>query len=162
RRRPVQKVFQMAVLVRTQGSHQGKWVYSLGPRCVLGRHAECDIADIFAADTGVSRFHAVLELVGGRYLIEDKGSRNGTYVNGHRLTGRTPLRNGDRLGIAGVELTFLEEADAAGPAAAQPAAAELVAFAEPAGSLTPQSTVAVAGPGATLAPSGYSADKLRA
>src|SRR5262245_45754512 len=133
----------MAVLVRTQGSHQGKWVYSLGPRCVLGRHSECDIADLFADNNGVSRFHAVLECIGGRYTVEDKGSRNGTYVNDQRVTGRVPLRSGDRLDIAGVELTFLEEADALGPASATPPAG-LVSFAEPAGSPAPLSTLAVA------------------
>src|SRR5262245_37936120 len=126
----LQRVLRMAVLVRTQGSHQGKWVYSVGPRCVLGRHAECDISDVFADNPGVSRFHAQLECVGGRYSVEDKGSRNGTYVNGQRLTGRAPLRSGDRLGIAGVELTFIEEAEAVAPAAA--AGLSNVSFAEPA------------------------------
>jgi serine phosphatase RsbU (regulator of sigma subunit) len=153
----------MAVLVRTQGSHQGKWVYSVGPRCVLGRHPECDIADVFAENNGASRFHALLESVGGRYIVEDKGSRNGTYVNGHRVTGRAPLRSGDRLLIAGVELTFIEEADAAGPAAATPSAGPgLVSFVEPAESPTPLSSLAVAAPGASVAPTGYSAEKLRA
>jgi serine phosphatase RsbU (regulator of sigma subunit) len=152
----------MAVLVRTQGSHQGKWVYTLGPRCVLGRHAECDIADIFAANASVSRFHAVLELLGGRYIVEDKGSRNGTSLNGKRLTERTSLRNGDRLEIAGVELTFYEGADSVGPAGALAAGADRISFVEPAGSLTPLSSLAVAGPSPTIAPVGYSADKLRA
>ena len=108
----------MAVLVRTQGSHQGKWVYSVGHRCVLGRHAECDISDVFAENSSASRFHAVLESVAGRYILEDKGSRNGTYVNGRRVTGRTPLKSGDHLSIAGVEFRFLEEANAVGSAAA--------------------------------------------
>src|SRR5262245_7052455 len=121
--RPRYGAFRMAVVVRPQGSHQGKWVYSLGHRCALGRHAECDIADLFAENSAVSRFHALLECVEGSYLVEDTGSRNGTYLNGERLTGRVPLRSGDRLGIAGVELTFLEAADAAGPAAAPPAGA---------------------------------------
>src|SRR5262249_22074996 len=68
-------------------------------------------------NAAASRFHAVLEGAEGRYTIEDKGSRNGTYVNGERVTGRMPLRSGDRVEIAGVELTYLEEADAVvGPA----------------------------------------------
>src|SRR5262245_60994218 len=135
--RPLQRVLRMAVLVRTQGSHQGKWVYPVGPRCILGRHAECDIADIFAENSGVSRFHALLECVGGRYTVEDKGSRNGTYLNGHRVTGRAPLRSGDRIKIAGVELTFIEEAEAVAAAEATPPGVGVVSFAEPAGSSTP-------------------------
>jgi pSer/pThr/pTyr-binding forkhead associated (FHA) protein len=81
----------MAILVRTEGSHQGKWVYPLGRRCVLGRTPECDISDVFAGNTTASRLHAVLELVGERYIVEDSGSRNGTYVNGQRVTGRVSL-----------------------------------------------------------------------
>src|SRR5262249_609882 len=130
--RPLQRVPRMAVLVRTQGSHQGKWVYSVGHRCVLGRHPECDISDIFAENSGASRFHAVLEFVGGRYIVEDKGSRNGTYVNAQRVTGRTPLRSGDHILIAGVELRFLEEADAIGSAAAvAPRGLSRISYAEP-------------------------------
>jgi phosphoserine phosphatase RsbU/P len=150
----------MARLVRMQGSHEGKWVYSVGSCCVLGRHQECDISDIFADNSGVSRFHAKLEIDGGRYCIEDNGSRNGTFLNGKRLTARVPLRNGDRLAIGGVELTFLEEADAA---AAPPAPSlDRVSFAEPAGPAGSLSTLTIAAPGARDPRVNYSADKLRA
>jgi serine phosphatase RsbU (regulator of sigma subunit) len=153
----------MAVLVRTQGSHEGKWVYSVGRRCVLGRHTECDISDIFAENNSVSRFHAMVELAGGRYTVEDKGSRNGTFLNGQRLTERAPLRSGDRLSVGGVELTFLEEADATGPAAVTPPAdLGLVSFAEPAGAPTPLSSRAVTAPGTGGPMIGYSGEKLRA
>jgi serine phosphatase RsbU (regulator of sigma subunit) len=153
----------MAVLVRSEGGHQGKWVYAVGRRCLLGRHAECDISDIFAENTSASRFHAVLEYEGGRYTVEDKGSRNGTYVNAQRVTARTPLRSGDRLVIAGVELTFLEEADAVSQSSAAPSVSQSrISFSEPAGSPTPLSSLAVAAPGADSAVSGYSTEKLRA
>ena len=153
----------MATLVRTQGSHQGKWVYPVGCRCVLGRHTECDISDIFAENNSASRFHALLERVGGRYIVEDKGSRNGTFLNGQRVTGRAPLRSGDRLLIAGVELTFLEEGDAGGqPAPAEPSGVSRVAMVEPDGGPTPLSSLAVAAPGAGGPPAGYSPEKFRA
>ena len=152
----------MAVLVRTQGSHQGKWVYPVGHRCTVGRDATCDIADIFAENNAVSRFHALVECVGGRYVVEDSRSRNGTFLNGQRLTGRVALRSGDRLNIAGVELTFLEAADAVDPAAALPAPVDLVSFAEPAGPPTPLSTLAVAAPGVAVPAVGYSIEKFRA
>src|SRR5262249_30019835 len=73
-----------------------------------------------------------------------------------------PLRGGDRLGIAGVELTFLEAADAVGPAAAPPAGAGLVSFSEPVGSPTPLSTLSVAEPRAAISPLGYSPGELPA
>jgi serine phosphatase RsbU (regulator of sigma subunit) len=153
----------MAVLVRTQGTHQGKWVYSVGRRCLLGRHEECDIADIFADLAGVSRFHAVVESAGGQYFIEDKGSRNGTLLNGKRLIGRAPLRSGDRLIIGGVELTFLEEADAISSAdPASPAALSGISFREPTGARTPLSSLPVAAPAVAAPLVGYPAEKLRA
>jgi serine phosphatase RsbU (regulator of sigma subunit) len=155
----------MALLARMQGSLQGKWVYPLGRRCVLGRHAECDISDLFNDNTNASRFHAVLETTGGQYFVEDNGSRNGTYLNGKRLTARAPLRSGDRLGIAGVELTFLDEADATAAALVDPTGAARrgrVSYAEPASPSTPLSSLAVAAPGFSGPVAGYSADKLRA
>jgi pSer/pThr/pTyr-binding forkhead associated (FHA) protein len=49
-------------------------------------------------DAEVSRVHAQLERVGGDWAVIDDGlSRNGTYVNGDRVTGRRRLHDGDRL-----------------------------------------------------------------
>jgi serine phosphatase RsbU (regulator of sigma subunit) len=150
------------MLIRTQGSHQGKWVHSVGRKCVLGRHTECDISDIFADNANVSRFHTLVELIGGRYYVEDKGSRNGTFLNGLRLAARMPLRNGDRLGIAGVELTFLEEAEnIADPAAQRPAIGNDISIEVPAAPPRPLSSLAVAAPSAGSPLTGYSGDKLR-
>jgi serine phosphatase RsbU (regulator of sigma subunit) len=147
----------MAILVRTQGPNQHRWVYPLGRCCVLGRHAECDVSEIFLDNGSASRFHAQVELDGGRYCLEDKGSRNGTFLNGQRVTGRTPLRDGDRIGIAGVELTFLEED---GPAAPPPP--DGVSFSDLAEARPPVSRRAVAAPGAPGPLAGYSGEKLRA
>lgn len=153
----------MAVLVRTQGTHQGKWVYPLGERCVLGRHAECDINDIFAEQAGVSRFHAVIEFDGRQYAVEDKGSLNGTLLNGKRLSGRAPLRSGDRLMIGGVELTFQNEEPVRTPSdSASSVVLQGISFTEPAGAPTPLSSRAVAAPGVAAPLTGYSGEKLRA
>jgi hypothetical protein len=49
-------------------------------------------------DPDVSRLHAELEVSGGQWMLIDDGlSRNGSYVNGERLTGRRRLRDGDAL-----------------------------------------------------------------
>jgi serine phosphatase RsbU (regulator of sigma subunit) len=153
----------MAVLVRTKGNNQGRWVFSLGDRCVLGRNPDCDIADIFTGKNGVSRNHAALERVEGGYVVEDAGSRNGTFLNGSRVTERTPLRNGDRLVIADVELTYLEtdSSDVAPPVPPKPDT-DSVSFTESAGAPGPLSTRAVPEPGGALSPAGYTAEKLRA
>jgi len=149
----------MAVLVRTQGTQQGKWVYPVGRRCVLGRHSECDVSDVFQDNSGVSRVHAQVEFDGAHYFLEDRGSRNGTFLNGDRIKARTPLRSGDRITIAGVELTFAEEADSGAPA---PALLDRVSFTDSATPEVPISSVPVPAALASPAPVGYSGDKLRA
>lgn len=62
----------------------------------IGRRADNDVALVWDAE--VSRVHAQLEPVGRDWALVDDGlSRNGTYVNGERVTGRRRLRDGDRL-----------------------------------------------------------------
>jgi pSer/pThr/pTyr-binding forkhead associated (FHA) protein len=65
-------------------------------RLTIGRRPDNDVA--LPWDAEVSRVHAQLEPVRGDWsLIDDGLSRNGSYVNGDRLTGRRRLRDGDRL-----------------------------------------------------------------
>ena len=56
----------------------------------------------------VSRRHAQLTFVEGRWLIEDRGSANGTFVGGARVRfgWPHPLRDGDRIGIGSATLVF--------------------------------------------------------
>lgn len=61
---------------------------------VFGRGKE---ADLVLAEDLVSRRHAVLSLDGPAPTISDLGSTNGTFVNGERVSGKAPLRSGDRL-----------------------------------------------------------------
>jgi phosphoserine phosphatase RsbU/P len=155
----------MAMLVRTQGGREGKWVYAVGPHCVLGGQADCEISDIFAENDDVSPIHAQVDAVGGRYYVEDRGSRSGTFLNKRRLTSRTRLRSGDHLLVAGVELIFLQDAVAADQSnGTSSTSSSPVSFAELLAPATPLSSVSVAatdgGSAATLA--GLPAEKLRA
>src|SRR5262249_29207104 len=43
----------------------------------------------------------------GVYFVEDTGSSNGTYVNGHRIAGRVPLGERDTLQVGPYELNLL-------------------------------------------------------
>jgi pSer/pThr/pTyr-binding forkhead associated (FHA) protein len=62
----------------------------------VGRRPDSDVA--LAWDAEVSRLHAELEAVGHSWVLVDDGlSRNGSYVNGARISGRRRLRDGDRL-----------------------------------------------------------------
>jgi len=58
--------------------------------------------DVVVAAAGVSRDHAEIHRQGDRYVLRDRGSRFGTFVNNERITERE-LRHGDaiRFGDAG-------------------------------------------------------------
>jgi serine phosphatase RsbU (regulator of sigma subunit) len=61
----------------------------------LGRASSNELA--FPADQKLSREHLVFELVDGIWTLRDLKSRNGTYINGLRITGPTRLAHGDRI-----------------------------------------------------------------
>jgi pSer/pThr/pTyr-binding forkhead associated (FHA) protein len=72
-------------------------------------------ADIALADPAVSRVHAIFERVGTAWLLRDLGSRNGTRVNGDRLTSQRRLHDGDEVMVGRTRLVFLDRADALRP-----------------------------------------------
>lgn len=72
---------------------------------VLGREATCDVP---LRDQGVSRRHAELRADGTRLRVADLGSRNGTWLNGQRVTSGTAAV-GDRLAFGPVEFTLGQE-----------------------------------------------------
>ncbi len=71
----------------------------------VGRAPGCSV---LLDDPTVSSRHARLSPQGGRLVVDDLGSRNGTLVNGRRVKGPTELSLGDRLGVGpNVELEVL-------------------------------------------------------
>ncbi len=75
------------------------------PRLSVGRAAQNDID--LQWDTEVSRLHAELEQIGGEWTVSDDGlSRNGTFVNGTRISGRHRLRDGDVVRVGRTQLAF--------------------------------------------------------
>ncbi|XVV02456.1 FHA domain-containing protein [Actinosynnema sp. CA-248983] len=77
-------------------------------RAVVGRAGGVDIR---IPDRSVSSCHAAIVRRGGRVVVEDLGSTNGTAVNGSTVSAPRPLRNGDVIGFGGVELRFEEAYD---------------------------------------------------
>ncbi|HZD80698.1 MAG TPA: FHA domain-containing protein [Actinomycetota bacterium] len=91
------------------GEHLEMWVEGAreriplqGERITIGQTASNDVPLPF--DRTVSRVHAVLERVGGRWCVRDLGSRNGTYLNGDRIWGERPLHRGDEIRVGTVRL----------------------------------------------------------
>ena len=70
---------------------------------VIGRDEGCALR----IDTGrVSRRHARILVQGRTARLEDLGSKNGTFLQGRRLTGTADLAEGDEISIGGARLVF--------------------------------------------------------
>jgi transcriptional regulator with GAF, ATPase, and Fis domain len=74
-----------------------------GGELVVGRG---EAAQIRLEDSQVSRRHAAIVTGAGQAYIRDLGSRNGTHVNGERVTGDRPLAAGDIVTICSATLAF--------------------------------------------------------
>ncbi len=74
-------------------------VVLLNGSTTIGRRPACDVV---LCDDSVSGLHARLTYHRGAWQIEDLGSTNGTFVNGHRLRRPAALASGDviRIGMA--------------------------------------------------------------
>lgn len=94
----------MAFLKAVQGCFKGQIWEVKEPRCVLGRHPDCDVP---IDQLDASRHHAQIVCVGGEYFLEDLHSRNGTWLNRQRVKKREKLAEGDNIRISETTLEFL-------------------------------------------------------
>ncbi len=92
-------------LVMHSGPTPGKTFPMEGDVLTIGREASNAIA---INDAEVSRKHAQLVFQGGKYIITDLGSTNGTFVNGQRLTGQHVLQPGEIISL-GEQISLLYE-----------------------------------------------------
>jgi len=76
--------------------------FALGERTALGRS---DTIDIQIDEIGVSRQHATITRAGAGYTLEDRGSSNGTLVNGQQVRSHQ-LGDGDEIQIGTSILRF--------------------------------------------------------
>ncbi len=78
----------------------GKRFEARGTRIRLGRGSECEVQPVEAGqgETIVSRVHAELTVgPSGGLVLRDAESKNGTYLNGERITRAMPVRLGDKI-----------------------------------------------------------------
>lgn len=91
-----------------------KYLLYKDQKMTVGRAPDNDIA---LENPAVSRRHSTIQMMNGRYIIEDNSSANGTYVNGVRVT-RTEILDKDVITIGKHKLHFYnQDAAAAAPAA---------------------------------------------
>jgi DNA-binding winged helix-turn-helix (wHTH) protein len=70
---------------------------------VLGREPE---ADVFLDHTSVSRRHARIRIADEKAVVEDLGSKNGTFLRGERIAAPASLADGDSLRLGAVDMIF--------------------------------------------------------
>jgi serine phosphatase RsbU (regulator of sigma subunit) len=76
---------------------------------LIGRRSDCPIPINHAATSGR---HAVIHAEGEEFVLEDSGSRNGTFVNGKRIDGRVKLNHNDEIRFGRANARFLDSARA--------------------------------------------------
>jgi len=91
-----------ALLLLTSGPGTAQRFLLDADSITVGRHAQ---ADVFLDDVTVSRRHGEFIRQGGRFVVRDGGSLNGTYVN-HLRIDQAVLSDGDEVQIGRFKLTF--------------------------------------------------------
>lgn len=90
----------------TKGEKPFERVLFQGTRMVLGRDPGCNYPLQYPM---ISWHHAALERASDGIYVEDLGSRNGTYINGIRITSRTLVRPGQEIGLGSFHFQILED-----------------------------------------------------
>lgn len=88
------------------------------PEFTVGRHSSSDLPIV---DSRLSRDHVLIERRGDAYFVSDRGSSNGTKLNGVPLLEPTEIKNGDKADLGGVVLNFEIEEESKAEAAPHPA-----------------------------------------
>jgi serine phosphatase RsbU (regulator of sigma subunit) len=101
-------------------------------RYTLGRSSANELC--YSEDAGLSRQHLVIERNGDTWTVQDLNSKNGTFVNGERVTTLHPLGQNDRITAGHLALEFAEKV--------APAPANTVIFVEGAAQAAVVSTTA--------------------
>ncbi len=92
---------RLAVLESPDDEPPAGSLIALGPINSIGRNVN---NTIYVEDDFVSATHAMLTFRGRSWFVEDQGSTNGTYVNGHRIDRPVALSFGDELTVGRVRM----------------------------------------------------------
>jgi pSer/pThr/pTyr-binding forkhead associated (FHA) protein len=99
------------------GKSAGKLIHVPYEEFLIGRSDACHLRP---KSDAISRKHCRILVASDAVFVEDLGSRNGTFINGERVTQKRAVQSGDHLRIGKLEFEFLIEAAAP---AAQPVTA---------------------------------------
>jgi len=117
-------------IISPEGSER---TVDLADRNTLGRHPDNTIQLL---DRIVSKTHCHINLDGGRYVLVDQGSLNGTYVNGDRVQGTRVLAADDEITLGSTKIVFSTGGSRATPATGRRADPNATAVAVETGKVT--------------------------
>jgi LysM repeat protein len=104
--------------IRITKADGSAWTHNLTETLVnIGRGAENQLV---LEDPAVSSHHCLLEHDGYNYVIKDRGSANGTFINNVSIQEPTVLREGDRLYVGPFLIELVSMAPVAASGVAQP------------------------------------------
>ncbi|MCA9539286.1 MAG: FHA domain-containing protein [Myxococcales bacterium] len=92
------------LIVMTPNGEQSE--HALRAINTLGRHPDQTVQIL---DRVVSKEHALVTFADEGYWLQDMGSRNGTFVNGVQIRGRTRLRDGDTITLGSTRVMFVAD-----------------------------------------------------
>ena len=97
---------EAALLLWREGDEiKGRWTLAQ-PITSIGRWEDNDVV---IEDRWVSRYHVEVHHESDQYIVHDLGSKNGTLINGQRISAPTVLADGDEIQVTPlVKLTFVD------------------------------------------------------
>jgi predicted component of type VI protein secretion system len=98
-------------LVMRTGPNPGATYALEASQTTIGRDGSNSIS---INDAEISRHHARMTMQGGKIVLEDLGSTNGTSVNGNRIAGPHVLKPGEMVGF-GEDIVFVFEVESFDP-----------------------------------------------
>jgi pSer/pThr/pTyr-binding forkhead associated (FHA) protein len=88
-------------LIVASGKSAGRAISIKRSKLLIGRAEDCDVRPL---SEDVSRRHCAVHAGVAEVWVEDLGSRNGTFVNGVRITEKTKVFTGDLIRVGVLEL----------------------------------------------------------
>ncbi|MCO4763607.1 MAG: Flp pilus assembly complex ATPase component TadA [Myxococcales bacterium] len=77
--------------------------------------------DVILPKQNISKRHALVQVQGARFVVEDLGSTNGTYVNGHRIATPVEVGSEDKVYLGDFVMQYYDLSQAGAEDAAEPA-----------------------------------------
>jgi len=95
---------QVKLIITSNMSKEMTYTYTEPMECTVGRAIDCDIQLPVTAEKDISRHHCVFEIEPPHIWLQDLDSKNGTFVNGLRITSSPDqdmyeLRDGDEVSV---------------------------------------------------------------